>query len=662
MANHAELTSSIVAYRTLRELGTRMQRCYAAVREPSELVVLHKFAREKASFLPPELDMSAETLALLLRDARCLAKNWHPNIARVKHADLVESELSIATELVEGVTLEDLFALARNENQGALPLPAVARIVVDVLTGLHAFHGLRDGIQSSLGLIHGEVCPANVVVGKDGVARIVNTFRPRPVRVLAKSEALPYAAAEALDVDGTSDCRSDVYAVGAILWECLTGKRLYEERDPLRILHRQRREDPRAPSGDGSPEFTALADVAMRALSFDPARRYKSAAEMAMDLRRRIGPSLAAGNVVAQLVARLGAEKMRARKAELDPSYKPSMPRVTQALPTDHHDTLPPPPPADEPPPATLRGGNVSLATAPLETPAAAKPPAPAAAKPAAPRAGVAPPLPPRATKPPALPSKAPTPLPLALRLPTPLEVLEELPGPRASMPDILDPETAALLSMPNVHVEPDVQVEPEPVLTAVLPTPRVHVDPVMVSAPSTGLTPDAPFRAYSSVGRAAWATSTTPSDFAVQVERTSAPVDDAPIAGGGLDTARRSNKRKHLVIAGASAGALLVLLIGIAIGAGSASDSTKASAAPAVTILEPTPAPDPIRLPPLPNVAPATSRETTVADAGTNTEPAPSTTADAPAHRGTSPRASTPPTGGAPRTTKKKSYEPSGI
>ena len=88
-----------VSYRILRELGARTQPSFAAVRAPHELVVVQRFRRD---------ELGAEKTALLLRDARMLARSWHPNLARVRHVDLLGSELWIATEMIDGATLADV--------------------------------------------------------------------------------------------------------------------------------------------------------------------------------------------------------------------------------------------------------------------------------------------------------------------------------------------------------------------------------------------------------------------------------------------------------------------------------------------------------------------------------------------------------------------------
>ena len=344
MSNDAARASGGATYRMLRELGSRAQHSHAAIREASELLVVQRFVRGAGSgsssadlTIDDATPLDAEAMALLLRDARCLAKNWHLNIARVRHVDLTSkprSVLTIASELLDGATLEDLIEAAQPERTNArdplLPLPVLVRVLLDVLGGLHALHGLRDGMNAPLGAIHGELCPANVVVGKDGVARIVNVLRPRPVRVGVRSEAVAHAAPEALDGRGTDDPRCDVYAVGVMLWEGLAGRRLYDEREPSQLLARQREGELVRPSIDSSSPFARLADVAMRALSFEPALRYRGVTDMAADLRKIAGTKLATGATVAARVSDLAGDRIRMRRALLEPATSGTRRRASE--------------------------------------------------------------------------------------------------------------------------------------------------------------------------------------------------------------------------------------------------------------------------------------------------------------------------------------------
>lgn len=223
MSNGVHPAAGVAIYRTVRELGSRSPRSHAAIREPHELVVTYRYACSADAMVASAiastsvgadgtLTLGPDAMASLVRDAKCLAKNWHPNIARVRHVDVTPEQVVIATELVDGATLEDLLDAAKaNRAPGVaateplLPVPVIVRILVDVLVGLHGLHGLRDPETGPLGVIHGAICPANIVVGKDGVARIVNALRPRPVRVSAASEGVCYGAPEALDADGAAD-------------------------------------------------------------------------------------------------------------------------------------------------------------------------------------------------------------------------------------------------------------------------------------------------------------------------------------------------------------------------------------------------------------------------------------------------------------------------
>jgi serine/threonine-protein kinase len=312
--------SAIVRYRVLRELGRRSQPSYAAARADgsTSVVVIHRFTREslrgdgerKVGVVSPEV------MGLLLRDARCLAKHWHPNVALVRHVDLVGDTLFIATDLVDGVTLEELLALASSRRtQTGEPLlshAVIARIFLDVLSGLQALHGLRDDMNVPLSIFHGELCPANVVVGKDGVARIIAPFRPRPVRITGASEALGYASPETLAGEVEQDARVDIYAVGVMLWEALMERHLYPDPNPARIAQRQREEDVPPPDGP-------LSDIVLKALAFDPLLRFRTASDMAASLRGS-AEAIAAGSAVAQIIVEHVGERIRTRRVELQPS------------------------------------------------------------------------------------------------------------------------------------------------------------------------------------------------------------------------------------------------------------------------------------------------------------------------------------------------------
>ncbi|HEY8079648.1 MAG TPA: protein kinase [Labilithrix sp.] len=472
------------------------------MREPHELVVLQSFRRKAkgkgASF---EAGVGDDVFEMLRRDATALAKNFHPNVARVRHVDVSADELRIATELIDGVTLADLFAAASKRKDPPLPIAVLVRILVDVLGGLHGLQGLREN-GAALGTFHGALCPANVVLGKDGVARIVSVFRPRPVSIVQGSEAVAYAAPEALDLGGSNDPRTDLYAVGVMLWEGLAGKRLFDEKHPGRVLQRQREEEMVKPTVAESSGFAKLADAAMRALAYEPALRFRSPSEMATELRRVAGTRLAPGSAVAQKVMDLAGDRIRNRRAELDQSATGARKRpvvTTAASAAEDRATTTPPEPAITAPPAAI---TAPPARAPAEGRVVAR--APTATK-SEPNVRIADEVPATPTPSPALeaiaiapkpgfpaeqptsPAAPPKIQPNASRAPLPKPPAMKPPVTRAPITAVEPtPEAAPPKVLPSVREAKPAQSKPRIVAKIAEPGPKFPV----ARAPITGVTP----------------------------------------------------------------------------------------------------------------------------------------------------------------------------
>lgn len=344
MTSFARDNLSTVRYRLLRELGHRSTRTFAAMRrggealeakpEPSSLVVVQVWTTRAPSASSQATHVSATELGALAREATLLEKNWHPNVARVRHVDVSEDTLHVATELLDGVTFEDLLTLANAKSLTLHPEEPIvshavlARVFIDVLSGVAAIHGLReDGATTSIGAYHGALCPANVVVGRDGVARVIAAIRPRPPRVTAESESLGYTAPELFaEVDAIGDARSDIFSMGVLLWESLTERRLYPDLSEARVAQRQREDEVERPNA-------RLADVALKALAFDPFARYRSANDMIAAIRATAG-TVATGSTVAQIVQELAGDRIRARRVDLNPSASGQRRAVTLDVPT----------------------------------------------------------------------------------------------------------------------------------------------------------------------------------------------------------------------------------------------------------------------------------------------------------------------------------------
>ncbi len=343
--------------RLLRELGARAVPSWAALETGADgrtqLVIVER--AERGAFDDAEI-------ADWIRDARRMAALDHPSVARVRDVVIREGEVLVVSDFVDGVTWRDYSASA--------PLESALRVALDVLAGLSALHGLRDGRKTPPPLIHGALGPDEVVVGLDGVARVVGASRPQSASAAQAGASCAHLAPEVLLEDDSADARADVYSVGVLLWEAIARRPFLPDMQPSAIVSTLL--SGRAPAVTVPPDAPwaeAVAAIVQRALSADPEKRFPSAAAMAAEVRRAGGARVTATSRIAGAVREAFGEGIRARRADLergevrasDVSIRGARPvrPPPEAAPQAAHDaqTVPPPAPnAPTVPPPALPG------------------------------------------------------------------------------------------------------------------------------------------------------------------------------------------------------------------------------------------------------------------------------------------------------------------
>lgn len=217
-------------------------------------------------------------LDLFLDEAKILERLRHPNLIRVFEAGVTTEHRFIAMELLLGRSLADVFDLlaARGER---IPFEVGALICMRVAEGLHHAHELVDPDNASYELVHRDVNPSNIFLTFDGRVKLIDfgLARSRGTQARAPSGVVKgkvaYLAPEQL-TSKTADRRIDIYQLGITLWELATGKRLYKKDTPeesLRAIQQGVVPLPSTLAPDVPPELSSLI---MRALAYDPDRRF----------------------------------------------------------------------------------------------------------------------------------------------------------------------------------------------------------------------------------------------------------------------------------------------------------------------------------------------------------------------------------------------------
>jgi serine/threonine protein kinase len=247
--------------------------------------------------LHPTFAKDPEFVAMFLDEARLAARIRHPNVVPTLDIVPTAGEMFIVMEYVEGAPLSFIARVLRLRLEKCPPAIAVG-ILVGVLHGLHAAHEARGERGEALGVVHRDVSPQNILVGKDGIARVVDfgiakaVGRLQTTRQGAVKGKVAYMSPEYLR-GMAIDRRADVYAAAVVLWEILAGERLFDGDSDMSISAQvlQQVVDPPGRRASGVP--ASVDAVVMKGLQRLPEDRYATATEMAAALEQALAPATA---------------------------------------------------------------------------------------------------------------------------------------------------------------------------------------------------------------------------------------------------------------------------------------------------------------------------------------------------------------------------------
>jgi serine/threonine protein kinase len=229
-----------------------------------------------------------EMLRMFLDEARIAATLHHPNIVQVFDSGEIEGRHFFSMEFVQGADLQRIIRRLRAQN-GRLAVDHVVSIMLSVCSALQYAHDRIGADGSPAGIVHRDVSPQNVMVTFDGGVKLLDfgiakmrekTWQTRQGTLKGKISYMSPEQCQELSVDG----RSDLFALGAMAWEMLTGAVLYDGANDLEILKRITEHEAPPPSRL-RPELPAgLERVVQRCLARNPDDRYGTAGEVFLAL------------------------------------------------------------------------------------------------------------------------------------------------------------------------------------------------------------------------------------------------------------------------------------------------------------------------------------------------------------------------------------------
>jgi serine/threonine-protein kinase len=251
------------------------------------------FARTVAiKRLHPMFAKAPEFVEMFTDEARLAARMRHPNIAATLDVVSIGGELFLVMEYIQGESVARLLRLTAQRKE-TVPVPIAVAIAVGTLMGLHAAHEATTEGGEFLGVVHRDVSPQNIMVGSDGVPRVLDFGVAKAVGRLQTTRdgevkgKTAYMAPEQLsrrDVDR----RADIYAASVVLWEVLTGHRLFVADTVAGTLSQVLGAEVEPPSRYASAVPVELDALVLRGLSRDRHRRFATALEMASALERTV--------------------------------------------------------------------------------------------------------------------------------------------------------------------------------------------------------------------------------------------------------------------------------------------------------------------------------------------------------------------------------------
>ena len=238
--------------------------------------------------LLPHLCEDEEFITMFKDEARLTAQLIHPNVCQVFEFDQVESTYYIAMEYLRGEDLRRLWKACETRHQ-PLRVPLICRVIADAAAGLDFAHSLRNSSGDPYHIVHRDISPQNILVTFEGGVKVIDfgvakaAGRAQHTRTGALKGKYSYMSPEQVagkEIDG----RTDIFALGIVLHELLTGRRLFKADSDVQTLERVRQAVVPPPSSINPQIPASLDGLVLHALAKDRDQRFQTAQEFRLAL------------------------------------------------------------------------------------------------------------------------------------------------------------------------------------------------------------------------------------------------------------------------------------------------------------------------------------------------------------------------------------------
>jgi len=339
MAAELKSGSTLGHYELLIRLGRGGMASVWVARERAPVSGKQRLVAVKAML--PELARDSAFRAMFLEEGQIVRAIDHQHVVKVHEVSEDHGILYMAMEWVEGDSLRTVIKEARRRR--AIPAEIAVKIIADAAAGLHAAHELRGWDGELRNIVHCDISPHNILVGLDGRAKLVDfgVANATAHSDLGSDDKIKgkfgYMSPEQARADKL-DRRSDVFALGIVLFELVTGERLFRGENAAHSLELVKRSKIPNP-GDLNPRLSPqLVSIVEKSLARDLGRRFQTAREMSDALERflvedRVMVSHAS---VGQLVRRVLGSRIETQRQALREALTASDGVVAAGLVPDH--------------------------------------------------------------------------------------------------------------------------------------------------------------------------------------------------------------------------------------------------------------------------------------------------------------------------------------